>query len=140
MLGRKTYTRDELDHCRAAVEHQLTAYGRLVTSRGDGDGFDAARAAFEGHFFNALTLVIDRFFVHRLRSVAGKDGNALDEVEMLADSLINNQGELRHSTVIEYVAEQSVVGLQIGDRITLNEDVFRRLSTAFFAEIDSRFL
>jgi hypothetical protein len=39
-----------------------------------------------------MTLVLDRYFVHRLRVVAGKDGNPLNEIELLTDSLMNNDG------------------------------------------------
>lgn len=34
-----------------------------------------ALEAFEALFFNNMTLVLDRYFVHRLRMVTGKDGN-----------------------------------------------------------------
>src|SRR5215216_79247 len=33
--------------------------------------------------------------MHGLRVVAGKDGNPLNEVELLSDSLMNNRGALR---------------------------------------------
>jgi hypothetical protein len=59
---------------------------------------------------------------------------------MLADSLMNNNGVLRASTVIKLIPEKSVVGLRIGDRIQLTADQFERLSTAFFAELERKFL
>jgi hypothetical protein len=42
--------------------------------------------------------------------------------------------------VIKLIPEQSVVKLHIGDRIALTADQFDRLSAAFFAEIEHRFL
>ena len=39
-----------------------------------------------------MTLVLDRYFIHRLRMVTGSDGNPLDELELLSDSLMNNDG------------------------------------------------
>ena len=64
---------------------------------------------FETLFFNNMTLVLDRYFVHRLRIVAYKDGNPLNEVEMLCDSLMNNNGVLRESKLVKLIPEQSVV-------------------------------
>src|ERR1035441_251015 len=89
-------------------------------------------------FFNNMVLVLDRYFVHRLRMVTGKDGNPLNEVEMLWDSLMNNDGILRGSNVIKLIPDQSVLKLSIGDPIRITEEEFERLSSAFFAEKDAR--
>lgn len=72
--------------------------------------------------------------------VAGKDGNPLNEVELICDSLMNNDGVLRGNNVIKYVPDQSVVKLNLGDRIQLTADDFERLSAAFFEELERRFL
>jgi len=77
-----------------------------------------------------MTLVLDRYFVHRLRMVTGKDGNPLNEVEMLCDSLMNNNGILRDSNVIKLVPDQSVVNLHIGDPIRLTAAAFERLAVS----------
>ncbi|OLB80047.1 MAG: hypothetical protein AUI14_08265 [Actinobacteria bacterium 13_2_20CM_2_71_6] len=138
MLGRKNYTREELDRCRAAIGEQFAAYEKLTQAAGK--AASPAVDAFEPLFFNNLTLVLDRYFVHRLRIVTGKDGNVLNEVEMICDSLIGNEGVLRASNVIKYVPEQSVVKLNIGDQIRLSASDFERLSAAFFAEIERKFL
>ncbi len=138
MLGRKSYTREELDHGRSAVARQLDAYDNLVG--GLPPASDGAREDFEGRFFNDMTLVLDRYFVHRLRGAAGKDGNPLNEVELICESLINNDGVLRGNNVVKYVPAGSVVKLELGDRIHLTRDQFDRLSTAFFAELEQRFL
>ena len=141
MLGRKSYTQEELDGCRTAIGEQLGAYRRLAAAV---DGADpdakAALEAFEPRFFNNLTLVLDRYFVHRVRLVTGNGGNPLNEVELLSDSLISNGGVLRRSNVIKLVPEESVVKLQIGAEIALTAGDFERLSAAFFAEIERRFI
>ncbi len=138
MLGRKSYTRQELDNAKAALDGQLAAYRELVMTLPVDAGM--ARVAFDERFFNNMTLVLDRYFVHRLRSVTGKDGNALNEVEMLSDSLMNNDGVLKATTVIRYVADRSVVGIGIGAPIVVGQDGFERLAEAFFADLERKFL
>jgi hypothetical protein len=142
MLGRKNYTQEELDQARSAVDQQLAAYRTLVEAI-DGATQDpkvrSALEAFEPLFLNNLTLALDRYFVHRIRVVTGKDGNPLNEVELISDSLMNNDGVLRGNNVIKLVPDQSVVKLEIGDRIRLSAAQFERLSTAFLAEIEARF-
>lgn len=135
MLGRKSYTQAELDHAKATIAAQLAAYRKLVKSVGD-----AALEGFEPLFFNNMVLALDRPFVHRVRMVTGKDGNPLNEVELIADSLMNNDSVLRGNNVIELVPDQSVLGLEIGDRIALSEAQFARLSKAFLAEIEAKFV
>lgn len=56
---------------------------------------------FEPLFFNNLALALDRFFVHRLRVVTGKDTNALNELELICDSLMNNENVMRGASVIK---------------------------------------
>jgi len=91
-------------------------------------------------YVNTMLLVLDRYFVHRLRMMTGKDGTPLNDVEMLCDSLMNHEGILRGNNVITYRPEQAVVKLQIGDPIRLTADAFARLSAAFFAELEAKFL
>jgi hypothetical protein len=87
-----------------------------------------------------MTLVLDRYYVHRLRMVTGKDGNPLNEVEMICDSLLNNHGILRDNNLIQYIPEQSVVKLKVGDKIHITAEEFERLSAAFFAKLERKFL
>jgi hypothetical protein len=142
MLGRKDYTKEEVDHARAAVNQQLAAYKKLVKAV-DSSGSDAkvtaALEAFEPLFFNNMTLVLDRYFVHRIRVVAGKDGNPLNEVELLTESLLAGDGTLRGNNVIKLVPDESVLKLDIGDRIELTAAQFERLAKAFISEIESKF-
>jgi hypothetical protein len=141
MLGRKTYTREELDHARLAIERQLAAHAKLVEALDASDpNVAAALEEFDPLFFNHMTLVLDRYFVHRLRGVAGKDGNPLNEVELLSESLLNNGGVLRGNNVVKLIPAQSVLKLELGDRIRLGADEFERLARAFFAELETRFV
>lgn len=138
MLGRKNYTPDEVRTAKAGVEQQCSAYRKLREAAA-GAGGDAV-AEFEPLFFNNMVLVLDRPFVHRLRMTTGKDGNPLNEVELLCDSLINNGGVLRGNNVVKYVAEDAVVGLQVGDEIKLGASEFEGLASAFFAELERKFV
>jgi hypothetical protein len=142
MLGRKNYTPEELDHAKTSINQQLAAYKKLakaIDARSD-PNVTSALEAFEPLFFNNMTLVLDRYFVHRLRMVTGKDGNPLNEVELMSDSLMNNDGVLRGDNVIKLIPDQSVLKLDIGDPIRLSAAQFQRLSKAFFAEIEAKFL
>jgi hypothetical protein len=143
MQGRKDYTKEELDHAKTAIDQQLLAYKKLVnaieSARSDGK-VTSALEAFEPLFFNNMTLVLDRYFVHRLRVVTGKDGNPLNEVELLAESLMDHDRVLAGNSVIKFVPDQSVLKLTIGDRIELTSSQFERLAKAFFAEIESKFV
>jgi hypothetical protein len=142
MLGRKSYTQEELDNARAAVTRQLAAYRSLaaaVAAAGD-EKATSALDDLEVPFFNGMALVLDRYFVHRLRVVTGKDGNPLNEVELLVDSLLNNMGVFRGNNVVKLVPEESVVKVPFGEAIRLTSDDFERLATAFFAEIEAKFI
>jgi hypothetical protein len=137
MLGRKDYTQQEVDEARTTIDRQLASYKRLAKAA---NGNKAALDAFEPLFFNNLTLALDRFFVHRIRKVTGNDGNPLNEVELLVDSLLGNGGELRGSGAIKYEAEESVLKLEVGDRIALSETQFESLYSAFMADLEAKFV
>jgi hypothetical protein len=145
MLGRKTYTRDEIDHGKTAIEHQFAAYRKLVKAMPaptSDKKIAAALEPFEALFFNNLTLVLDRYFVHRLSGPKheGKDGNPLNEVRIICDSLITNDGVMRSDTQIKLPPERSITKLQVGDRIAITAAQFEALSTGFFTELEQRFL
>ena len=131
MLGRKDFTQDEIDNGKAAVKRALDAFDALA---------EPAQASLQkSGYFNDLALALDRRYVHRLRGVTGKDGTPLNELELLVESLMNNDGVLRGNNVVKYAAEKSVVGLKTGDRITLTRDDFDRLSSGAFAELEQKY-
>jgi hypothetical protein len=133
MLGRKDYTKDEIAIGKKAVADQLAAFKKLRKAAG------ATADAAEAVYFNNMVLVLDRYYVHRIRPVTGKDHNPLNEVELLVDALINNGGVLRGNNVIKLAPEQSVLGLKEGDPIRLNAADFQRLAAAFFEELERKF-
>lgn len=132
MLGRKNYTPEEIAAARAAVGRQLAAYDALAGARSE-------RAA-EATYFAATLMALDRTFVHRVRTVTGKDTNPLSEVELLVDALMLEGGILPPTTVVRYVPEESVLGLKVGDTVALTRDDFERLATAFLDTIEARCL
>jgi len=139
MLGRKDYTQDELDNARTTIDRQLATYRTLAAAAATEEKVAATLDDFDEQFFPNLLLALDRPFVHRLRGATGKDGNPLNEVEMLVDSLINNDAVLRGNNVIRYVPADSVLKLELGDCIRLTVDDFARLATAFFADLERKF-
>jgi hypothetical protein len=145
MLCVNNYKKEYIDECRSRMEAQLTAYQTLLTTArakaGTGNAaFNSAVAAFEPLFFNNLVVVLDGFFVHRSRTLEGKDGNPLNELRMICTSLLQNHGVMSTDKTIKYSPGKSVVKLKIGDQIKLTEPDFTLLFRAFFAEIESKFL
>ena len=142
MLGMKVYTQEYIDACRARVEADLRAYRKQVGQ--------APSKAFEARFFNDQVLLLDYMFVHRLSGLEGKDGNPLNEVRVLCNSILYNQGKLQvdklpgwpNSAVssITLPPEKSVLKLKPGDDVKLSEAGFVRLSQAFFEELEKRYL
>jgi hypothetical protein len=140
MLCVNSYKQDYIDECRSRMEAQLAAYEDLVTTARAKTGSGKALDAFEPLFFGNLVVVLDGFFVHRARALEKKDGNPLNEVRMICNSLLQNHGVLSADKTIKYSPEKSVVKLKIGDKIKLAESAFIALFNAFFAEIEAKFV
>ena len=138
MLGVSSYPREHVESARATVDARVAAYQALVSAVGP--EASAALDDFEPALFNSLVFVLDGLFVHRLRGVEGKDGNALNEVRVLCASMTSSGGRLAADTQIKLTPETSVLGLAVGDEIRLAAKDFAALSEAFFAEIEKRFV
>src|SRR5207248_5777091 len=123
MLGMKTYSQDYIDACRARVEANLRAYRKQVGK--------APAKEFEDRFFNDQVLLLDYMFVHRLTGIEGKDGNPLNEVRILCNSILLNRGRLQVDKLpgwpnsagsgIKLPPEKSVLKLEVGDEVRLTE-------------------
>jgi hypothetical protein len=88
---------------------------------------------------NELVVAIDASFVHRMRGLEGKDGNPLNEVRMLANSILTNQAVLAADSTIKYSPQMAVTGVSVGEAIALDKSGFERLVAAFLHEIRLRF-
>src|SRR6266540_7314409 len=80
MLGMKKYPEYYIAACRARLEVDLRAYRSQVGK--------APSSEFEARFFNDQVLLLDYMFVHRLTGIEGKDGNPLNEVRVLCNSIL----------------------------------------------------
>lgn len=144
MLGMREYEQDYIDACRSRVETQIAMFHEVAQAARDHGDADVSRLegaleSLEYEYFNNMLLVLEGYFVHRLRGVEGKDGNALNEVRVLARSLMENGGTVMADPQIPLDPPRSVLGLAVGDPITLTLQQFRRISDAFLREIENRF-
>jgi hypothetical protein len=131
MVG--SYAKDYVDACRANVAAQLGSYRKVLAAK------PLELGAFAREFFNHMILALDRYFVHRGRTMEGKDGNPLNEVRLLCDAIMENQGRMSANRTIRYEPEASILKFKAGDEIRLNADDFARLSAAFFDEIEKKY-
>ncbi len=129
MLGVKNYSQEYIDRCRSRIVGDTAAFRSI----------GAAGEEFEHRFFNNQVIVLDAMFVHRLRTVEGKDGNPLNEVRMLSNSMLVHGDIFTADSTIKLKPEKTILRLQFGDAIALNEVTFVALAEAFFAELERKF-
>lgn len=139
MLAVTSYSEVYVQLAAAGVEEQLAAYAALVAAARGNDKVEAALAAFAPGYFNTALLALDHHFMHRMRGAEGKDGNPLNEVRMLSDSIMEHDGVLRENKTIRYKADKAVAGIAVGETIMLDAETFARLARAYIAEIGKRF-
>src|SRR3954454_14824564 len=137
MQGVEEYEQDYIDACRSRMESQIAMFhevARPARDHGDADvtGLEGALESLEYEYFNNMLLVLEGYFVHRLRGVEGKDGNALNEVRVVARSLMENGGTLMEDPQIPLDPEGTVLGLRTGEPERLTLQQYTRLSNAFF--------
>ncbi|GEA81008.1 hypothetical protein ACT17Q_04450 [Cellulomonas sp. CW35] len=137
MLAQGTYDADYIADSRGQVEADIAAFDN---ARADADSDDHALDDLELSYFAALVLALEMRFVHRKRGREGTDGNALNEVRLLARSLMTNGGRLLEDPAITLDPARSVLGLRPGDDIVVRYEDFVRLSRAFFDELEARYL
>lgn len=145
MLCVDSYTQKHVDECRSRIAAQDSAYRSLIAAARKPAGtakpaLDAAIEAFEPQYFNNLVLALDSCFVHRTRALGKKDGNPLNEVWMLCSSIVNTNGKLCADKTAKYDPTRAVLKYRFGDEIKVNEADFVRLSEAFLAEVESKYL
>jgi len=144
MLGVSSYKKDYVEECRKAVAAQLSAYRNLIeTARKEAGAGNKAMASAIGSFtpgyFNSLVLALDHLFLHRLRTRELKDGNALNEVRMLCNSIMEHEQVMTEDTQIKYDPARSISKIKIGEKISMDEEKFARLASGFFDEIEKKY-
>ncbi len=135
MLSIASYDRTYVELSRAKIDAQVDAFRALKAEAGQAK----ALPAFETSFFVGLVMVLDHYFDHRARGQEGKDGNPLNEVRMICNSLMQGDGKLLNDKQIRLDPKTSVLGLKIGDEIAVDAAGFARLLDGFFVEIGKRY-
>jgi hypothetical protein len=130
VLGRTSYTTEELESCRDHVDALLAAW--------EADAVEDS--TLEGLVFVQAVVALDAWFVHRLRSQEGKDGNPMNEVRVLADSVVANDGIVRVEGGIRWVPERTVLGLGVGDEVVVTANGFERLAAAYLAAVEATYV
>lgn len=144
MLSMNSQPKEYIDECRTKVNQQLASYKNLVATKKQAEAnkeqLNSAFESFEPEFFHHMVLALDHYFCHRSRTLEKKDGNPLNEVRMLCNSIMEHDNKLTAEKSIKYKSEKSILKYEIGDEIKLNAEDFEQLSKAFFDEMESKFL
>lgn len=117
-----------------AARREVVAAGR--EQRSSEAAFDAALSTFDPLFFSHLLLALDAAFVDRRVT----DNDVLNEVRILCRSILRNRGVMVAGGSGEYDASRSVLGIEVGQEIRLNEADFVRLVSEFFEELEAKFV
>ena len=93
MLGMKSYDKEYIGKCRDLIAANVRNYKEAKIGAPD---------EFETRYFNSQLLLLDYMFVHRLSDIEGKDGNPLNEVRVLCNSILLNGGKLQIEKLPEF--------------------------------------
>ena len=127
---RNAYTSDEIESCRDNCDALLAAWGAN----------DVEDSTLESLVFVQAVVVLDAWFGDRDRDLEGDDGNPMNEVRVIADSVVGNAGVLRVEGPIRWVPERTVLRLAVGDEVEMTADGFERLAAAYLAAIERTYL
>lgn len=128
MLGVKKYKAEYISNCRKKIRADLAALDKL-----------SAPEDFKASYYNNLILVLDTMFAHRLRGLEGKDGNPMNEVRILAQSILINNTKLIEEKTIHYNPETSITKVKVEQSIRLSGKEFFHLSKAYLDAIELTF-
>ncbi len=131
MLSVSKYPKAYVDACQRNIKRQIVTYRKLGPLQRAG--------SFEAQFLNHMLLALDHYFCHRGRGPELKDGNPLNELRMLCNSIMEGEGRLLRDSTIRYDASKSVLQLKLGDKIELNIDAFDVFAEAVFSEVRKKF-
>lgn len=127
--------------CRRLIDPHLCAWSRLArTLRAADDGRQAAPAALAPSYLAALVVVVEYAFVDRTPDLEGADGNPLNDVRAIADSVIRADGVMTVSPALARRPETSVLGLAAGDPIARSEADCPHFADAFFTQLEATYV
>ena len=129
MQSVKKYSREYINECKRKIKADADEFQKIK----------AATPSFENIYFRNLILVLEQMFVHRMRGEEGKDGNPLNEVRILSNSILTNNCRLESDNTIRYHLDKSILRIDIGGVININAKDFGRLAKAYFEEIEKKF-
>jgi hypothetical protein len=124
MLPRTGYDRHYVANCRESVGAAVEELRRV------GAGSVA---------WNQLAVALEHWFAQRIPKVGGRDGNPLNEVRAISDSVIEHGAVMTVPKGIRLRPETSVLGFEAGEDISLDGDAFERLFDAFLAEVEEKY-
>ena len=122
----RLYRRLSVTRCAAAFHVQDARTAARAQTGKDKQRLADARDAFEATFFNTIILVLDNMFVHKSRTLEKKDGNPLNEVRVLCNSLLQNKDVVLADKSIKMDPAKSIAGFRVGDDIRVTEAEFLR--------------
>jgi len=125
---KKKYTQKYIDDYRSRVTQHISAFQTFVAAArnqasADEPLLNTEIKAFEPHFYSNMELALDSYFVQRMRDMEMKDGNPLNEVRVLCNSMMNNNNMMCADKTIKFDPAKSVLKYRIGDEIKLNENL-----------------
>lgn len=129
MTDRTTYTSDEVESCRDNCDALIAAWGAN----------EVDDSTLESLVFGQAVVVLHTWFGHRRRELEGGDGNPMNEVRVIADSIVDNDAVLRVEGPITWVPERTVLRLDVGDDVQITANGFERLTAAYLAAIESTY-
>jgi hypothetical protein len=124
MLPRTGYDRHYVASCRESVGAAVEELRRV----------EAGSVAW-----NQLVVALEHWFAQRIPKVEGRDGNPLNEVRVIAESVIEHGAVMTVPRGIKLGSETSVLGFEEGEEISLDGDAFERLFDAFLAEVEEKY-
>ena len=129
MPGRNTYTSDEIESCRDNCDSLLAAWAAN----------DVEDSTLESLVFGQAVVVLHTWFGHRAPDLEGDDANPMNEVRVIADSIVDNDAVLRVQGPITWVTERTVLRLAVGDPVEVTANGFERLAAAYIAAIEATY-
>jgi len=127
--GRNTYTSDEIESCRDNCDSLLAAWAAN----------DVEDTTLESLVFGQAVVVLHTWFGHRAPDLEGDDANPMNEVRVIADSIVDNDAVLRVQGPITWVTERTVLRLAVGDPVEVTANGFERLAAAYIAAIEATY-